>query len=310
MRFFNALSPNTRGIIATCLAMIGFIGTDSCIKLASQDLPVSQMIAMRGIAILAILVALAFATGAHTRLPTFKDRAVGVRALGEVLGTLFYYGAIIVVPIAAANAVLQTIPLVIVAAAAILFREKVGWRRWLIIVIGFSGVLLIIQPGSDTFQPATLWALGAVVFYTLRDIVTRSIDPALPAISINLVTSAAVMAAGFVMAPFQDWVMPTGEALALLGLSALFLTMAYLTVTVAMRSGDVSVTSPFRYSIVLWALLVDALVFGNYPNLVMLVGIAIVVSSGIAMIWRERQVRRTQAARSDMTPPGSGSGGG
>ncbi|MGD1887377.1 MAG: DMT family transporter [Cohaesibacteraceae bacterium] len=300
--FFNALSPNARGIIATCMAMLGFIGTDSCIKLAAQDLPVSQMIAMRGVAILSILIVLAYATGAHKKLPTLKDRAVGVRAISEVLGTLFYYGAIIVVPIAAANAVLQTIPLVIVAAAAILFGEKVGWRRWLIILVGFSGVLFIIQPGSEAFQPATLWALGAVVFYTLRDIVTRSIDPELPAVSINLFTSAAVMMAGFVMAPFQDWVMPSGQALALLGLSALFLTMAYLTVTVAMRNGDVSVTSPFRYSSVLWALLVDLLVFGNRPDLLMLVGIVIVVGSGIAMILRERQLRRQtgdEAASSD-----------
>ncbi|WP_375570198.1 DMT family transporter [Ahrensia marina] len=288
-------SDNTRGIIATCLAMIGFIGTDSCIKLAAQDMPVSQMIALRGIAILAILVAMAFATGAHKSLPTFKDKAVGLRAFGECMATLLYYNAIIAIPIANANAVLQTIPLVIVAVAALFFKEKVGWRRWTVILVGFSGVLLIIQPGSDGFLPASLWAVAAVVFFVIRDMATRYIDPRLPAVSINLVTSASVMVMGFILAFFQEWVTPTPQALALLGLSACFLTMGYLAVTVAMRSGDVSVTSPFRYSIVLWALAIDALVFGNRPDLSMIVGLTIVVASGIYMIVREQQIKRQSA---------------
>ena len=285
-----------RGILATCLAMIGFIGTDSCIKLASQDLPVSQMIALRGIAILLILTAMAFATGAHKRLPTFKDRAVWLRAAGECISTLLYYKAIIQIPIANANAVLQTIPLAIVAVAALFFGEKVGWRRWAVIIIGFMGVLLIIQPGGEGFRPASLWAVAAVAFFVVRDMATRRIDNRLPTISINLVTSAAVMTMGFVLAPFDDWVMPDAHSLGLLAMSACFLTMGYLAVTVAMRSGDVSVTSPFRYSIVLWALLIDAVVFGNRPDLLMLIGITIIVGSGIYMILRERQIQKSKLA--------------
>jgi drug/metabolite transporter (DMT)-like permease len=295
-----AITPNTRGIIATCLAMVGFIGTDSCIKLASQDLPVSQMIALRGIAILTILVAMAFATGAYKSLPTFKDKAVGLRAFGECMATLLYYNAIIQIPIANANAVLQTIPLVIVAVAALFFGEKVGWRRWMVILVGFSGVLLIIQPGGDGFMPASLWAVAAVIFYVIRDMATRHIDPRLPAVSINLVTSASVMVMGFILAFFQEWVMPTPQALALLALSACFLTMGYLAVTVAMRSGDVSVTSPFRYSIVLWALGIDAIVFGNRPDLTVIIGLTIVVASGIYMIVRERQINRSKRV---LNPP-------
>lgn len=294
MSFFHSMSANTRGILATCLAMIGFIGTDSCIKLAAQDMPISQMIALRGIAILAILVAMAFATGAHKSLPTFKDKAVGLRAFGECMATLLYYNAIIAIPIANANAVLQTIPLVMVAVAALFFKEQVGWRRWTVILVGFSGVLLIIQPGGDGFLPASLWAVAAVAFFVIRDMATRYIDPRLPAVSINLVTSAAVMVMGFLLAFFQEWVAPTPHAIALLGLSACFLTMGYLAVTVAMRSGDVSVTSPFRYSIVLWALAIDALVFGNRPDLSMIVGLTIVVASGIYMIVREQQIKRQQ----------------
>lgn len=296
MQFFHSLSPNGRGILATCVAMIGFIGTDSCIKLASQQLPVSQMIALRGIAILAILVSLAFATGAVKRLPRLRDRGVAIRAFGECMATWLYYHAIIAIPIANANAVLQTIPLAMVAVAALVFGEKVGWKRWAIILFGFSGVLLIIQPGSEGFQPASLWAVGAVVFYVLRDMATRYIDRELPAISINLVTSASVMGMGFVLALFEDWVVPSPQALGLLGLAACFLTLGYLAVTVAMRNGDVSVTSPFRYSIVLWALMIDLLVFGNQPGLLTLIGLAVVVGSGLVMILRERQMRR-QAAR-------------
>ena len=292
-----ALSPNTRGILATCLAMIGFIGTDSCIKLASQALPVSQMVALRGVAILAILVALAFATGAYKTLPTWRDKAVGLRAFGECMATLLYYHAIIAIPIANANAVLQTIPLAMVAVAALVFKEKVGWRRWMVILIGFCGVLLVIRPGGEGFQSASLWAVAAVAFYVLRDMSTRYIDPRLPAVSINLVTSAAVMSMGFALSLFDDWVMPSPGALGLLALSACFLTMGYLAVTVAMRSGDVSVTSPFRYSIVLWALMIDLFIFGNRPDLTVIIGLAIVVGSGLYMIVRERQNQQKRVAR-------------
>ncbi|MEM6711328.1 MAG: DMT family transporter [Pseudomonadota bacterium] len=292
MRLFNALSPNAKGIIATCLAMVGFIGTDSCIKFVSDDLPIGQMLVMRGMVILAILIALAFATGANKKLPTFKDKAVGARAIAECLASLLYYNAIIQVPIANANAVLQTIPLLIVAVAAFVYKEHVGWRRWLIILVGFSGVLLVVQPGSSGFQPPILFAVAAVIFFTMRDMSTRAIDPRLPAISINLVTSASVMFMGVILSAFQGWVMPSISSVLLLILAACFLTTGYLAVTVAMRSGDVSVSAPFRYSIVAWALIVDVLIFHNYPNTMMIIGMVIVVGSGVAMIVRERQVKR------------------
>lgn len=302
MPLFNDLPANTRGIIATCVAMIGFIGTDSCIKLASQELPISQMLVLRGFAILSILMVLAFATGAHKKLPTFKDKAVWVRASGECMATLLYYNAITQIPIANANAVLQTIPLAIVAVAAIVYKEKVGWRRWSVVLIGFSGVLLVLQPGGDGFMPASLWAVAAVAFFVVRDMATRSIDRRLPAVSINLVTSASVMLMGVGLAPFETWVAPTPHALMLLGLSACFLTMGYLALTVAMRSGDVSVAAPFRYSIVLWALAIDAIIFGNHPDIVMIVGMALTVGSGIYMIFREQQIKKQAKTKPNGAP--------
>lgn len=291
MSYFQSLSANTRGILATCLAMIGFIGTDSCIKFVSQDLPISQMIVLRGLAILAILLTLAVATGAIKTLPTFRDRPVWIRAFGECMATLLYYNAITQIPIANANAVLQIIPLAIVAVAAIVFKEKVGWRRWTVVLLGFCGVLLVIQPGGDGFMPASLWAVAAVAFFVIRDMATRSIDRRLPTISINLVTCACVFLMGVGLSFFQDWVVPSWQALALLGLAACFLTMGYLAVTVAMRTGDVSASAPFRYTIVLWALAIDFAVFSNRPDLMMIIGMSIVVASGLYLVLRERQIK-------------------
>ncbi len=291
------MSPNTRGILATCLAMVGFIGTDSCIKFVSQDLPISQMIVLRGIAILAILTTLAVATGAIKTLPTLQDKPVWIRAFGECMATLLYYNAITQIPIANANAVLQIIPLAIVAVAAIVFKEKVGWRRWTVVLIGFSGVLLVIQPGGDGFMPASLWAVAGVAFFVIRDMATRSIDRRLPTVSINLVTSASVMVMGLGLAFFQDWVVPSVQALALLGLAACFLTMGYLAVTVAMRTGDVSASAPFRYTIVLWALGIDFVIFGNRPDLLMIIGMSLVVVSGLYLVLRERQIKAQERAQ-------------
>lgn len=287
-----AFSANTRGIIATCIAMAGFVTNDTCIKLAAAELPIGQLIAMRGVAALAFIVMLGFATGAIKTMPKLTDKAVGLRAVGEVGGTLLYYNALTQIPIANANAVLQVIPLAVTAAAALILGEKVGWRRWLIVLTGFAGVMLIIQPGGDSFHPASLWALGAMFFMVLRDLSTRFIDPKLPTISINIITTAAVMLVGFGLAAFEPWEMPSTRSFVLLGLSAMLLTMAYLAITVAMRTGDVSVSSPFRYSIVLWALLIDLLIFGNRPELSMIIGMSVVIGSGIAMIVREQQVKR------------------
>lgn len=294
-RRIMAFSANTRGIIATCIAMAGFVTNDTCIKLAASDLPIGQLIAMRGVAALAFIIMLGVATGAIKTMPKLTNKAVGLRAVGEVGGTLLYYNALTQIPIANANAVLQVIPLAVTAAAALILGEKVGWRRWLIVLIGFAGVMLVIQPGGDSFHPASLWALGAMVFMVLRDLSTRFIDPELPAISINIITTAAVMLVGFALAAFEPWAMPSARAFVLMGLSAMLLTMAYLAITVAMRTGDVSVSSPFRYSIVIWALLIDLVIFGNRPELSMIIGMSVVIASGIAMIIRERQVQRSAA---------------
>lgn len=287
-----AFSANTRGIIATCIAMAGFVTNDTCIKLAAVDLPIGQLIAMRGVAALAFILMLGFATGAIKTMPKLTDKAVALRTVGEIGGTVLYYNALTQIPIANANAVLQVIPLAVTAAAAMLFGEKVGWRRWLIVVIGFAGVMLVIQPGSDSFHPASLWALGAMFFMVLRDLSTRFIDPKLPAISINIITTTALMLVGFALAAFQPWEMPNTRSFVLIGLSAFLLTTAYLAITVAMRTGDVSVSSPFRYSIVVWALLIDLMIFGNRPELSMIIGMGIVVASGIAMIFREQRLKR------------------
>jgi drug/metabolite transporter (DMT)-like permease len=294
-RHSMALSANTRGIIATCIAMAGFVTNDTCIKLAASDLPIPQLIAMRGVAALLFIVMLGFATGTIRTMPKLTDKAVGLRAVGEVGGTLLYYNALTQIPIANANAVLQVIPLVVTAVAAIVLGEQVGWRRWIIVLIGFAGVMLVIQPGGNGFHPASLWALGAMCFMVLRDLSTRFIDPKLPTISINIITTAAVMLVGFGLAAFEPWQMPSARSFVLMGLSAVLLTIAYLAITVAMRSGDVSVSSPFRYSIVLWALLIDLVVFGNRPELSMMIGMTLVVGSGITMIFRERQLTRASA---------------
>lgn len=291
LRHIMAISANTRGIIATCIAMAGFVTNDTCIKLAAVDLPIGQLIAMRGVAALVFIVMLGFATGAIKTMPKLTDKAVGLRAVGEIGGTVLYYNALTQIPIANANAVLQVIPLAVTAAAALILGEKVGWRRWLIVLVGFAGVMLIIQPGGDSFHPASLWALGAMFFMTLRDLSTRFIDPKLPAISINIITTAALMLVGFALAAFEPWAMLNVRSLILIGLSAVLLTIAYLAITVAMRSGDVSVSSPFRYSIVVWALLIDLVIFGNRPELSMLIGMGVVVASGIAMIVREHRLK-------------------
>jgi drug/metabolite transporter (DMT)-like permease len=189
------------------------------------------------------------------------------------------------------------VPLFIVASAAFFLREHVGWRRWLAAGVGFLGVLLIIRPGTETFTPWALLALLAVGFVALRDLATRRIDPALPSLLVTLITAASVSVLGYLVYPLQTWQMPTPFAWGMLAIAAICMAVAYYAMVLAMRSGDIAVVSPFRYSVVLWALLSGYIVWGDKPDGLALAGTVIVVAAGLYTFLRERRLKMEPAYR-------------
>lgn len=292
---------NLRGIIGITAANFLFLINDTLIKLASEGMPLGQIIFLRGLFATALLVPIVAAAGMVRHLPSLWNLSLLLRTLAEVLGAILFLLALFRMPIANINAILQVVPLMVTACAAVLFGERVGWRRWAAIGVGFLGVMIVIRPGIAGFDAWSLVALGSMVFIAIRDLTTRTMPRGIPALLVALVTAAAVCASGpvFGIAAGETWTAPSGHSLLLICGGALFLIGGYLFAVDFMRHGDIAVVAPFRYIVVLWAIVVGYLVWQELPDAPMVIGTALVIASGIYTIHRERRIAR-MVAESDI----------
>jgi drug/metabolite transporter (DMT)-like permease len=285
-----------RAIVAMLASQASFTINDMLIKLAAAEIPGGQAIFLRGICVTAIAVCIGLATGGLGPLPgRSESRLIGWRSIGEVGGTFLYLTALFHMPIADATAILQFLPLAITAAAALFLGEKVGWRRWSATLVGFVGVMIVIRPGTTTFNPWSLLALSAIGFMVLRDLATRRIGTHVPTLLIATISGIVitVAATGFLLV--ETWIWPNAKALGLIVTASVFLLGGYYWIIDAMRQGNVAIVATFRYSVILWALLAGILVFGEWPDGIELVGTAIVIAAGLYTFMRERIRAREHA---------------
>ncbi|WP_342728472.1 DMT family transporter [Bradyrhizobium sp. B097] len=271
-------------------AMASFTANDAITKAVSAELNIGEILLVRGLVAMVLVAALAWYRDAFRSLGALLIWPVGLRVMGEIGGTLTYLSAISQIPLANASAIFQALPLVITLGAALVFGEPVGWRRWLAIAAGFIGVLVIVRPGAEGFSQASLLALASVGFCAVRDLATRRIPKALPTVFITLLTTVTVTTAGAaVLVPLGGWKPPSGHALGLLTFAAVLILIGYQCIIVSLRTGDISAVAPFRYSALLWAMLLGYLAFGHRPDVQMLAGAAIIVASGLYAFYRERK---------------------
>ncbi|MBZ0215769.1 MAG: DMT family transporter, partial [Fimbriimonadaceae bacterium] len=270
------------------------IVNDAMVKFVSDDLPVGEIIFIRG---LMATVLMTFAAGLRGELeawPTLLQRSVMLRTFGEVMGTLFYLTALTLMAIGTVTTILQIVPLVSTAASALFLREKVGLRRWAAAITGFLGVLLIIQPGTSGFHYGALLVIAAVFFVALRDISTRAMPANVPSFLITAYTAAVVALAGFGLGFSETWIAVSFFNLLLLALASVCILGGYYFVILSMRVGEVSVVAPFRYSIVIWALLIGYFIWNEVPDQLTFAGIAIVIGAGVYTFQREAKLMRSQ----------------
>jgi drug/metabolite transporter (DMT)-like permease len=196
-------------------------------------------------------------------------------------------------PIANASAILQALPLAVTMGAALVLGEKVGWRRWAAIIIGLLGVLYIVRPGTDGFNAWSLLVVVCVVFAAARDLFTRVADHTIPAAFMSLATAGLITLAGLVLiVPYGGWTPMSMKSLLQLAAAAVFILFGYQYVILSMRSGEIGFVAPFRYTSLIWALVLGYFVFGDVPNQYMLIGASIVVASGVYTFHRESVLAR------------------
>lgn len=297
------LSPNFRGALFMVVAMSVFTVSDAITKYLSESLNIGQIMAIRGVFATILVGLLAWRSGALALPRSVLHPLVALRAAGEAAATVTYFIALSYLPIADVSAVQQALPLAVTMGAALFLGEHVGRRRWLAIVAGFFGVLIIVRPGFAGFSPYFLLVLLCVVICAIRDLATRQIPDAIPTLLISAVTSVAVtFVGGAMITPMGGWLPMTLNDIALLVVGAVLLLVGYQFIIMAMRVGDVSFIAPFRYTALLWAIVIGILFFGDFPDIPVLVGASIIVTSGLYTLYRERVVGRGRVAAESTGP--------
>ncbi len=274
-------------------AMGAFSVEDAFFKRATQDIPTSQALMMFGAMGLAVFALLSLRRKEPIWHPQLFSTALILRSVSELIGRLFFALALALTPLTSASAILQAAPLVVVIGAVVFFGERVGWRRWLAIGLGLVGVLMIIRPTPALFEPTSIFAVLATLGFAGRDLATRASPATMSTEQLGSLGFAILVIAGVLLSFIL------GESLTTPTLLSVGATMgattagvlAYSALTLAMRTGEISMVTPFRYTRQLFAIILGFAVFGEWPDLLTWAGIGVIILSGLYTARAGRQDR-------------------
>jgi drug/metabolite transporter (DMT)-like permease len=286
---------NMRGIVLMILAMAGFAIEDVMVKTVAKQVPLGQVLIVMG-----LVGTTFFATLARMKNRPIWDRillnpSVMGRNICEMAGTMGFVLSITLLPLSTASSIFQATPLAMTMGAALFLGESVGWRRWSAIAVGFVGVLLIIRPGMDAFDPRSLWAILAVIALTGRDLFSRTVPKSIADVQLSTYGFATLLPMGGILLYFSDGLTQPNSTQWMLILGAcLFSIGAYYALTAASRLGEVSVITPFRYSRLIFAMIFGYTIFNERPDALTLAGAALIIGSGLYTFLRERALGKKQ----------------
>ncbi|WP_341211119.1 DMT family transporter [uncultured Limimaricola sp.] len=297
------LTDNLRGALLMMGGMVAFTCNDALVKSLGDEMPMLQVLSLRGLITTFVLGLLAARLGQIRYRPARSDRRlIALRAVAEVASAWMFMTALFNMPLANASAIMQSLPLAVTLMGALVLGEAVGWKRVGAILVGFVGVLLIVQPGGEGFNLYSVMVLGAVGWVTVRDLAARRMTQAVPSVFVAFVTSSGVTLMSLMASVLVDWQPVTGSSALRLGAAALFLVVGYVCLVSAMRVGEIGIVAPFRYASLIAALILGLVVFGTFPGPLALAGAALVVGSGLFTLYRERVTRRGHAAQALAAP--------
>ena len=284
---------NAKGIVMMLFSMASFALGDTFVKTSGSFLSPAQIMFFLISGGLILFALIAVAKGENLKEPRAFAPVLLLRYCTEMIGLLGMIMALTAVPLSIVGAVTQASPILVAVGAAIFLRETVSWRRWSSIAIGFCGVVLVIQPWGESLDYAVLWAVLALVGFSVRDLVTRLTPPDIASASLATFTMVAAL-------PFTaTWVLFTGEKFfpaeinwVIVGCMVILGSVGYLLLITSLRLGELSAIMPFRYSRIVFLLIFGVLFFGESPSLSMLLGSALVIVSGIYLMWREHVVKQ------------------
>lgn len=282
---------NLRGGLTMALAMALFAGEDALLKGLTATMPTGQLLMAVGYFSAFFMAVMAKLSGAPLWSNELLRRPGLLRTLGEVTGGIGFILTLQLMPLSTGSALLQTMPLAITLGAALFLGEKVGWRRWTAIGVGFIGVMVILRPTGGGFDLLAAGAAMLTVFsLALRDLSTRKISQAVNSMTIAFWGMLAYGSSGYILMLLdgQSFVMPSRGSMIELTIAALFGLVGYYCMIIASRLGEVSAIIPYRYTRIVFALILGVLVFGERPDQWVLIGSALIIGSGLYTFLRER----------------------
>jgi len=281
---------NLRGIFFMTLSMGGFAVEDLFLKILSETVPVSQILIYVGISGTLLLSIISIIK----RIPIvgndiFSNKLFIIRSFADMMGVVLIMTSISLMPLSTVSSILQALPLFIIFGAVLIFKESVDWRRWSAVSFGFIGVILILKPGLSSFHSSSLIVLMGVACLALRDLVTRKISKNIHSLTVSLYAFILTTVGGIISLPFfGNFITLKVTQWFVVLIITLFGCFSYFMLVLATRKGDISVISPFRYSRLIFALVLAILVLNERPDNLTLFGAAIIVVAGYYTIWRER----------------------
>lgn len=294
-----AISPNARGSIYMVIGSLGYVINDGLVRKATEaGVGVYQALFVRTAMMVVVLAVIAASRGEMTTRHHLH-RPLLTRVTAEVIGAALFFGAIVRIEFANAQAILQLVPFAVTLAAAILLGERVSREMYAAVLLGLVGVLVVIRPATDGFSAWSLLAVGAAAMLVVRDLATRDVSDDIPATSVALSTAVGLTALTGVITAFVGWDPVGADAAIPLCLSVGFLVAGYLFTIQTVRVGDLSVSAPFRYSLLLGAVVIGYALFDEVPDGFTIAGSVVIVVSGLWAVQIERQ-------RSTPLPGGSG----
>jgi len=284
---------NTKGIILMMLSMVAFTLADTLVKVISPDISPPQILILLMGGSLILFVSLAKIQGEHFNGAYALSPIMLLRYAAEILAMFSMVLALVYVPLSTVGAITQASPIIGVLGAVLFLEERISWRRWVSIIIGFLGVLLIIQPGSIAFEPSVLWAVSAMFGLAIRDLTTRVVPAEIQPASMAAYTMIVATPCAVVWALYNgDPLISSNTNWYLVVPMILLGTIGYVTLISSLRMALVSVVLPFRYSRIVIMIVLGMVLFDERPNALVYIGAALVIASGIYIIWREQQVKK------------------
>lgn len=282
-------------VTGAVLCMLGgtavLVMNDAIVKSLAEHYATGQLLFIRGVFVWPWILLFALRTGGLSTLRITNLEGHALRGICVIGSSFLFVNGLRHLTLTDAIAVAFTGPLFITAMAPFVLGERVGWRRWLAVSLGFAGVLFMLRPGGDTLQWAVLFPLGAAVCGGLRDLITRRISNTETTVAVLAVTTTVVLLAGLATAPFTEWSGLRSTDLKYFAVSGVLIAIAHTLMIEAFRRGEAALVAPFKYSSLLWGTLIGYLMFGDQPDRWTIVGALIIVAAGTYVLHRESKIR-------------------